>query len=79
MLENEYKFFKDNLPELLKEYSGRFLVIKEQKIIENFPTYDEALAFGLSQFKLGEFLIQECIDIDAGKLGILDLMRCDID
>jgi hypothetical protein len=62
MLENEYKFFKDNLPKLLKEYSGKFLVIKEQEIIENFPTYDEALAFGLSQFKLGEFLIQECIE-----------------
>ena len=62
MLKKEYTFFKTNLTKLLNEYSGQFLVIKGEEVVGNFDTYAEALSFGLSKYKLGEFLVQQCVD-----------------
>lgn len=64
MLNNEYQYFKNNLSSLLKEYKGKFLVIKDSTVIGNFNSYKEALDFALSKFKVGQFLIQECVDED---------------
>lgn len=64
MLDREYEFFKKNLPQLLNQYKDLFLVIKDEEVIGHFDTYDKALSFGLSKYKLGEFLVQQCIDED---------------
>ncbi len=64
MLNKEYKYFKDNLDTLLKEYEGKFLVIKDESVIASFDNYNEALEFALSKFEVGQFLIQECVEKD---------------
>jgi len=61
MLEKEYKYFQDNLESLLKEHKGKFLIIKDASVQGIFNTYNEALANALTKYKLGQFLIQECI------------------
>lgn len=61
MLEKEYKYFQENLDSLLKKHKGKFLIIKDSSVQGVFETYNQALTNALAKYKLGEFLIQECI------------------
>ena len=61
MLEKEFKYFQENLSELLKKYEGKFLVIKETSVEGVFDTYEDAITFGVTKYKLGEFLVQQCV------------------
>lgn len=61
MLEEEYKYYKDNQEMFLKEYEGKVLVIKGKSIVGIYD--DEAVAYkdSISKYKLGTFLIQKCV------------------
>lgn len=61
MLEKEYRFFQENLENLVLRYENKFIIIKDSSIEGVFDSYNEALAFALKKFKIGSFLIQECI------------------
>ena len=62
MLDKEYKFYLKNQAELVKKYKGKFLVIKDEKIVSVFGTREEAYNNAVAQYKLGTFLIQECLE-----------------
>ena len=59
-LEKEFQYYVDNQSKLVKSYSGKFLVIKNQKIIGVYDSQVEAYQQTLSSEKEGTFLIQEC-------------------
>ena len=61
MLEQEFTYFKEHQAELVKQYNGRFIVIKGQKVIGDFPSLTEAYEYANSKYELGTFLIQHCI------------------
>lgn len=61
MLEKEYEFFSNNIPELYKKYGHKFLVIKGEKIIGAYDNENIALTTTLQTEQLGTFLIQECL------------------
>jgi hypothetical protein len=77
MLDVERKYFADNLPSLLSQYGGRFIVIKDQTVVGAFGTIDEALREGARRFGLQSFLtrlVSETpheISIPALTLGVL--------
>lgn len=60
MLKTEFEFYLKNQSELVKEYAGKFLVIKDQKVIGVYDTEVDAYAKTVATEELGTFLIQEC-------------------
>ena len=59
-LEKEFKYYLDNQDELVKKYNGKFIVIKNQKVIGNYNTELDAIKDTSQKEKLGTFLIQKC-------------------
>lgn len=56
-----FRFFTDNHELIYQSYPDQFVVIKDQKVIFAFATFEEALAETFKQkLELGTFLIQEC-------------------
>lgn len=60
-MDKDFHYFLDNREKLLSEYLGRFVIIKDQKVVKDFSTEIEAYEFGKNRFGLGSFLIQHCI------------------
>jgi len=61
MLENDFKFFKDNHQRLFDEYPNKYLVIKEKTVIATADNFEDALSQAKMQgLELGTFLIQYC-------------------
>ncbi|MFC1947314.1 DUF5678 domain-containing protein [Chloroflexota bacterium] len=59
-LEREFKYYIDNQDELIKKYRGKFIVIKDQKVIGVFDSDLEAVEKTSQEHELGTFLVQEC-------------------
>lgn len=60
-LQKELNYFKTNQKELLRQYVGKFLVIKNQKVEGVYDSEIEAYDKAQKNFKLGSFLIQKCV------------------
>lgn len=60
MLEKEFQFYLDNQAELVKSYSGKCLVIKNQSIIGFFDSEQQAYLSTKKEHEIGTFLIQKC-------------------
>ena len=63
-LQKELEYFKTHQEELVKQYEGKFLVIKDQKVEGIYDTEIEAYNNAQKKFELGTFIIQQCL---AGK------------
>lgn len=61
MLDKEFKYYLSNKEELVKEYLGKFLIIKDESVVRAFDTELDAYSFGISNFDQGTFLIQQCL------------------
>jgi hypothetical protein len=59
-----YQFFKENLPHLLKAYQNKFLVIKDMSVVGVYDTFDTAYMETTKIHQLGTFIIQECVPDD---------------
>lgn len=64
MLEKEFKYYLNNQSELVKRYNRRFLVIKDESVVGDFATMEEAYFDSVTKYELGTFLIQECTEGD---------------
>lgn len=60
-LQKEYEYFLENREELIDTYLGRYIIIKDQKVIADFSDELEAYNYGKEKFGLGNFLIQHCV------------------
>ena len=59
-IEKEFRYFLDHQIELVQQYGGKFIVIKNQEVIGVYDTKTEAFTETQKQHELGTFLIQEC-------------------
>lgn len=59
MLEKEFDYYLNNKETLLKNYRDRVVVIKNDKILGDYDTKEEALKETVKEHELGTFLIQE--------------------
>lgn len=66
MLEKEFDFYLLHQKDLVLKYTNKYLVIKDEKIVEVFDTNQQAYDFASSTFDLGTFLIQFCLPGDLG-------------
>ena len=61
MLEKEFAYYLAHKDELLKKFSGKYLVIKDENIIGAFNSEMEAYTETQKTHALGTFLIQPCV------------------
>lgn len=67
MLEDEFKFFKDNHDALLAQYPNKHIVIKGKKVLFSDDTFENALSKAVeNHLEVGTFIIQLC---SAGESG----------
>ncbi len=59
-LEKEFKYYIDHQAELVEKYNGKFIVVKDCKVIGAFDSELEAINTTSEQHELGTFLVQKC-------------------
>jgi len=59
-LEREFQYYLEHQDELVAKYNGKFVVIKDDKVIGVFDTKEEAVREITKKYELGTFLIQKC-------------------
>lgn len=65
-LEQEFKYYRDHQEELVAKYNGKFVVIKDLKVIAAYDIELDAIRETAKRFELGTFLVQKC---EPGKSG----------
>ena len=58
-LDQEIKTYEKNLPHLIKTANNKFVLIKNNDIIEIFDSYNDALKFAYNKFGNDTFLIKQ--------------------
>ena len=58
--EAQLQYYLDNQDELVKQYNGRVLVIKENKVLGDFDSEIDAITKISKTHKIGTFLVQKC-------------------
>lgn len=61
MIEKEFKYYLKHQPDLVKKYSGKFIVLKNEKVIGVYNSHSEAYNEAVKKEELGTFLIQHCL------------------
>jgi hypothetical protein len=62
-LEKEFQYYLDHQDLLVKSHYGRYIVIKDEKVLGDFGTEVEAIIYSKDKLnlKLGSFLVQHCL------------------
>lgn len=60
MLKDEFQYYLDHQSELVEKYNGKFLVIKDKKVIGVYDNQEKAYFESKKEHRLGTFLIQRC-------------------
>lgn len=60
-LTKEFEYFKKNQDELISKYEGKFIVIKDQKVVGGYDSEIDAYNTAKEQFEVGTFLIQHAV------------------
>lgn len=60
MLEKEFQFYLNNQERLVKEYNGKYIVIKGDEVLGAYDTEADAYFETTKQHEAGTFLIQLC-------------------
>ena len=65
-LEKEFEWYLANQTKLVKQYDGKFVVIKGGKVIDSFDDEIEAIEKTSKGHDLGTFLVQQCTEGEEG-------------
>ncbi len=60
MFDEESEFFKGHQAELVRQYGGKFIVIKGREVLGAYDSTVEALKITTKAHELGTFMIQQC-------------------
>ena len=61
MLEKEFKYYKEHQDELVAQFQGKYLIIKDEQVVAVYDTELEAYSEAKKKFEGGTFLIQQCL------------------
>ena len=61
MLKKNYDYFNANLEQLLSQYKGRYIAIKEETVIGDYNSFEDAYNNLCEKEEIGTFIIQHCI------------------
>lgn len=65
MLEKEFQYYLTNQKDLVKQYKGKFIVIKADAVIGAYSSEEEAYFETKKAHEVGTFLIQLCEEGDS--------------
>jgi hypothetical protein len=63
-LQEEFDYYIAHQDELLRQYNGKYLVIKDKQVRGAFDTELDAYKMASKEYELGSFLIQRCVPGD---------------
>ena len=59
LLQKDFDFYLSHKTDLMKDYYGKFIVIKKEKVLGSYKTEDDAIKDMLGKgYKLGDFIVQ---------------------
>jgi len=61
MLDKEFQYYLDNQEELVKKYKGKYVVIKNEAVLNTYNNEVEAYYETQKEHELGTFLVQYCL------------------
>jgi len=64
MLERELATYRANHGQLLGEHKGKFVLIKNDDIVDVFSSIDDALKHGYELFENETFLVKQVLEVD---------------
>jgi hypothetical protein len=64
MLERELATYRANHGQLLVEHRGKFVLIKDDDVVDVFSSIDDALKHGYELFKSEPFLVKQVLEVD---------------
>lgn len=59
-LKKEFQYYLDNQAQLVKKYNGKYIVIKDESVVEAFDDEQTALFYAKENFEPGTFIVQRC-------------------
>lgn len=59
-LEKEFKYYLQHQAEFVKKHRGKFVVIKNDKVLGVYETEVDAIERTMEHHELGTFLVQKC-------------------
>jgi len=59
-LEKEFEYYLSHQDEFVKIYNGKYIVIKDDKVLGVYNSEFEAITETIKQHELGTFLVQKC-------------------
>lgn len=59
-LKKLFQYYLDHQEELVSEYNGKFIVIKDEGVVGAYDSELDAYQDSVKKFELGTFLIQQC-------------------
>ncbi|MCM1532280.1 MAG: DUF5678 domain-containing protein [Bacteroides sp.] len=59
-LDKLFEWYLANQDELVSKYNGKYLVIKDNSVVETFDSEDEAFFRAAEKYGLGNFIVQLC-------------------
>lgn len=60
ILKNNYDYYIKNHNEIVKKYLDKFIIIKDEKVVDAYNTFEEAVEESSKKYELGTFIIQKC-------------------
>jgi hypothetical protein len=66
LLEKEFNYYLAHQDELVRKFGGKYIVIKDQKVIGAYGGEIEAIQESVKSHQLGTFLVQKCEPGSAG-------------
>src|SRR4030043_315213 len=59
-LRKEFEYYQKEQDKLVKQFDGKFIVIKDEQVIGSYDNELEAIQETSKEFELGTFLVQKC-------------------
>ncbi|HEY8020140.1 MAG TPA: hypothetical protein VIH93_03510 [Thermoanaerobaculia bacterium] len=63
-LERELETFESKLPELKAEHEGKFALVHQERVVDVFTSYEDAVKAGYAQFGLDPFLVKQIQSVE---------------
>ncbi|MEE9276275.1 MAG: hypothetical protein V3V62_13300 [bacterium] len=67
-VDKNFAAFKNMLPELSEKYRGKFVLMRDQEVVQAFDSPGDAVIYAKAQFKDERYSVQEVTDriVDLG-------------
>lgn len=59
-LEKDFEYYLEHQDELVRKYNGRYVVIKNQEVLDAYDDIETAVNETAKNHELGTFLVQRC-------------------